>query len=111
MHDIILAVVGCGVLNIVATAIINAVSNRKSRLKGVEDKLEDIEKRLKYAEKDELRTQLLLMISDYPDNVEGIMAIGERYFGKLHGNWYATALFNNWLSEREIAKPEWFKED
>ena len=118
MHDIILAIIGCGVLNVVVTAIINGINNRKGRLKAVEDKLDKVDRRLdainrslEKAEKDTLRTQLLLMIADYPDNVEGIMAIGERYFGTLRGNWYATALFNGWLEDKDIAKPEWFKED
>ena len=111
MHDIIIAVIGCGVLNIIATAIINAIGNRKSRLKAVESKLEDIETKLVKTEKDELRTQLLLLLSDYPDNQEGIMTLAQHYFGDLHGNWYATSLFNHWLENNDIAKPEWFKED
>ena len=85
MHDIIIAVIGCGVLNVIVTAIIGAVNNRKGRLKEVEAKLEKVDRKLETidrslekAEKDTLRTQLLLMISDYPDNIEGIMAIGER---------------------------------
>ena len=111
MHDIIIAVIGCGVLNIIATAIINAIGNRKSRLKAVESKLEDIETKLVKTEKDELRTQLLLLLSDYPDNQEGIMTLAQHYFGDLRGNWYATSLFNHWLEGNDIAKPEWFKED
>lgn len=111
MHDIIIAVIGCGVLNVLVTAIANALSSRKSRLKGIEDTLGKIDGRLAKTEKDALRTQLLLMISDYPTNTEGIMQLGERYFGGLHGNWYATTIFNRWLEERKIAKPEWFKED
>lgn len=111
MHDIILAVIGCGVLNVIATAVINAIANRKSRLKNVEDKLDQIDHRLDKTEKDALRTQLLLMISDYPTNTEGIMQLGERYFGGLHGNWYATSIFNQWLEQTGTAKPEWFKED
>lgn len=107
MRDIILAVISCGVLNVIATAIIN----RRGRLKIIEEKLDKIEKRQEKQEKDELRTQLLLMVSDYPDNQEGIMAIAQRYFGELYGNWYATSLFNHWLEDKHIAKPEWFKED
>lgn len=111
MHDIIMAVVGCGLLNIIATAIINALGNRKSRLKAVETKLDEIEKKLTKTEKDELRTQLLLLLSDYPDNDEGIMTLAKHYFGDLHGNWYATSLFNTWLETRGKGKPEWFKEE
>lgn len=125
MQNIIIAVIGCGVINIIATAIINAINNKKTKLDEIDKKLDEVDKKfdgvdkrfdsvdksLIKSEKDSLRTQLLLMLADYPDNTEGILAIGERYFGKLHGNWYATALFNGWLESKGIAKPEWFKEE
>lgn len=118
MHDIIIAVIGCGLLNIIATAIITGLTNRKNRLKAVEDKLDKVDKRLdevdeklETSEKDALRTQLLLMVSDYPGNRDGILTLAQRYFHELHGNWYATAIFNKWLEENKIAKPEWFKEE
>ena len=60
-------------------------------------------------EKDELRTQLLLLLSDYPEERQEIMKLAEHYFKDLKGNWYATTLFNNWLVERQIARPEWFR--
>lgn len=111
MHDIIVAVIGCGLLNVIATAIINSLSNRKGRLKVLEDKMDEVCKISKKAEKDALRTQLLLMVSDFPDNTEGILTLGQRYFHNLQGNWYATAIFNMWLKDHNVAKPEWFKED
>lgn len=111
MHDIILAVVGCGLLNVIATAIINALNNRKGRLKVLEDKIDKICKETEKAEKDALRTQLLLMISDFPSNVEGIMTLGQRYFGELHGDWFATSIFNTWLEQSGTARPEWFKKE
>lgn len=111
MHDIIIAVIGCGILNIIATAVINAIVSRNSRLKAVETKLDQIGQRLDKTERDSLRTQLLLMISDYPTNTEGILQIGEKYFNQLHGNWYATSIFNRWLEQYQIARPEWFKEE
>lgn len=111
MHDIILTVVGCGLLNVIATAIINALNNRKGRLKVVEEKLDKVCDETKKAEKDALRTQLLLMISDFPTNIEGIITLGQRYFGVLHGDWFATAIFNTWLEESGVARPEWFKEE
>lgn len=111
MHDMILAVVGCGLLNVVATAIINAVSNRKGRLKALEEKMDKVCKESEKAEKDALRTQLLLMISDFPTNTEGILTLGQRYFGELHGDWFATSIFNTWLEQSGIARPEWFKKE
>lgn len=84
---------------------------KKGKMAEIETKIDKIDTRLGKTEKDELRTQLLLMISDYSENAEGILAIGQRYFGELHGNWYATSIFNQWLEETGTAKPEWFKED
>lgn len=114
MHDIIIAVISCGVINVIATAYIN----RRNRLDRVEKELEDVDKRLdeiderlKTAEKDALRTQLLLMLSDYPDNVSSILTLGEHYFHVLQGNWYLTDLFKAWLKEKDIDTPEWFKEE
>lgn len=122
MRDIIIALLGCGVPTVIATAIIAAINNRKGRLKEIEDKLDGlntrldevdkrfdaVDKRQTISEKDALRTQLLLLLSDYSGNREGIMQVAQHYFGKLDGNWYATSLFNNWLTENDIAKPEWF---
>ena len=84
---------------------------KKGKMTDIETKLDNIDKRLIKTEKDELRTQLLLLISDYPDNKEGIMTLGQHYFGDLNGNWYATAIFNGWLEKTGTAKPEWFKEE
>ena len=118
MKEIILAVIGCGILNVIATAIINALANRNKRLKELEDKMDKnnermdkIEERQVTSEKDALRTQLLVLLSDYPDNTEGIMEVARHYFVVLKGNWYMTALFNNWLEKNGIAKPEWLKEN
>ena len=84
---------------------------KKGKMAEIEIKLDNIDKRLEKTEKDELRTQLLLLISDYPDNKEGIMTLGQHYFGDLRGNWYATSIFNQWLEQTGTAKPEWFKEE
>ena len=85
MHDIIIAVISCGVINVIATAIISSAQSRKSRMKAVENKIDllnklitELDKSLIKAERDSLRTPLLLLISDYPDNTASIMADGKR---------------------------------
>lgn len=109
METIILAIIGSGVLSTIVSAIITAISNRKGRLKTIEEKINDIEKNQKTAETDSLRTQLLLMIADYPDEKTEILKIAERYF-KGDGNWVATAIFGKWLEQHCAGvKPEWFK--
>lgn len=108
--SIILAIIGSGALSTLISAVITAVSNRKGRLKAIETKLDDIEANQARAEKDALRTQLLMMIADYPDERSEILKLAEHYFDDLHGNWTATAIFNKWLETRcDGVKPEWFK--
>lgn len=96
---IIVAVLGALDL---ATLIIFFV-NRHDNKKNIEGKLSTLEK-------DGLRTQLLLLILLRPDEEHEILTIGEKYFGKLHGNWVATPIFNKWCEERDL-KPEWFNKE
>ena len=70
---------------------------------------EDMDRRFRRSEKDEIRTQLLVMIKLCPDEQQEILTAAEHYFKDLKGNWYMTSIFNKWLEENEIAKPEWFK--
>jgi len=106
---IIIAIIGSGVLSTIVSAIITAISNRKSRLKEIEKKLEAIEKNQKTAEKDTLRTQLLVMIADFPDETTDILRLAEHYFKDLDGNWVASALFNEWAKEHCESAPTWAK--
>ena len=75
---------------------------------GKGDALSRIEKKQDKLERDSCRTQLLLLMSDYPDQTEEIMRLAQHYFADLRGNWYMTGLFNHWLEENRIGKPEWF---
>lgn len=68
----------------------------------------DIDKKFKKSEKDGLRTQLLVMILLRPNERQEILTVAEHYFKVLHGDWYMTSIFNKWLTESDIAEPEWF---
>ena len=105
---VVIAVLGSGAFATLVTAIINAISHRKGRFKVIEDKLNDIEAKLVTTEKDALRTQLLILISDYPGEKQEIMTLAEHYFGKLKGDWYASSLFNRWIRENNVTEPTWF---
>lgn len=109
MNELIAIVLGSEAVTVVITAIITAIFNRKSRLKTVETELQKIDKKLGKSEKDALRTQLLLMISDYPDEKAEIMTLAQHYFGGLHGNWYLSTLFDSWMKENGITAPGWFQ--
>lgn len=91
--------------------IFAALNSVKASIEAVK---EDIDKRFKKAEKDALRTQLLVMISQYPNEKKEILTLGERYFSKppdgLDGNWYMTDIFKNWLKKEGHSNPDWFKQ-
>ena len=115
LQTIIIAVIGSGALSALIAGIFNLIANRKNRLAKIETQLESINAKLLQTEKDELRTQLLLMISDYPHETQEILTLAERYFTEppegLGGNWYATSIFNSWLEQNGIARPEWFRKE
>lgn len=111
MESIIIAVVGSGALSAVIAGIFQLITNRKGKLQAIEEKLEHLETESKKSEKDALRTQLLLMLKDYPTETAEILRLSERYFGELKANWYLTPLFNKWLEEYKIAEPEWFNKN
>ena len=97
IETIVLAIIGSGALSTLISAIITAISNRN----GVKTKLKKLEK-------DSIRTQLLLMISDYPDEKQEIMTLAQYYFQTLKSNWYMTTLFDKWLKKNNIERPYWF---
>jgi hypothetical protein len=106
--SIAIAIIGSGALSALVAGIFNLIVNRKGRLAAIEHTLAEINEKLEVAEKDQVRTQLLLMLANYMLETQEIMKIGEHYFKDLHGDWYATSLFNKWLTENHIASPEWF---
>lgn len=109
IEAVVISVLGSGAFATLVTALINAFSNRKTRLKVIEKQLKGIDEKLVKSEKDALRTQLLIMISDYPHEKQEIMTLAERYFGPpLNGDWYASSLFNGWIQKMGITEPVWF---
>lgn len=116
METIIVAILGSSVLSALISGIFNAINNSKKQKREVADqlviinnRLSTIEKNQVVGEKDQLRTQLLMMISDYPEEHAEILELAKHYFEDLDGNWYLSSLFNKWLTEENITKPSWFK--
>ena len=58
---------------------------------------------------DMARIQLMLLMSDYPDDVGEIMKAAEKYFVTLGGNFYMDTLFAKWLKAHKLPQPSWFK--
>lgn len=116
--DIIIAILGSGALSALISGIFTLISNAGKHKREISDKLtiithrlEKIEENQVKNEKDILRTQLLLMISTYPTERGQILELAKHYFADLKGNWYATPIFNKWLEDYGVGKPDWFKED
>lgn len=105
MTDIAIAVLGSTAVSSVVTWVLTQIS------KGLEcrDTLATLARRMDKAEKDSVRLQMLVLMSDYPDNRDEIMEVAQHYFHDLGGNWYMTAMFNAWLERENVGRPEWFK--
>lgn len=95
--EIIMAIVGSTAISQLITFFVQRHDTKKN-----------FEKRMTKLEKDGIRTQLLLLLLFSPEEKKEILTIAQHYFQKLNGNWYMTSLFNNWLKERKIGRPEWF---
>lgn len=70
--------------------------------KDVNDKLDTIITKVDTAEQNATRSQLLTLMSDYPDNESEILKVAQYYFHDLKGDWYMTSLFTKWADERGI---------
>lgn len=68
-----------------------------------------LEERLNRLERDGLRTQMLVLIIQRPEEKQEILTIAEHYFKDLKGDWYMTSIFNKWIVDSDIAEPEWFQ--
>lgn len=116
-ETIIIAILGSGALSALISGIFNIINEKGKRKREIADqlliinqRLDKIEKSQTKQEKDQCRTQLLLMIHDFPEERAEILELAKHYFADLKGNWFATPLFNKWLEEYDVGRPEWFKE-
>lgn len=107
--EVVIAIIGSGALSALISGIFGLVQSRKNRQKQIEEELQEIQQAQHIAEKDALRTQLLLLIADYPEETSDILRLAEHYFRDLEGNWVLTTIFNRWMEGHKIVQPEWFK--
>lgn len=75
------------------TSKINETTNQK---------LDAISSKLDTVEASSTRTQLLTLLSSYPDNEEEILKVARYYFRDLNGDWYMTSLFTRWAATHNI---------
>lgn len=114
--EIAIAVLGSSALAALISGIFGVINNNAAAARDAEQKkieraegLELLKKKLGKLEKDSVRTQLLLLMSDYSDNRQEILEVAQHYFADCKGNWYMTSMFSKWLTDNEIGRPEWFK--
>ena len=80
---------------------------RKGKVKQLTDSIESLKKKIDRQERDSCRTQLLLLMSDFPENTDEILKIGQHYFQDLKANWYMSTLFAKWCKKHSIDLPDW----
>lgn len=115
-ETIIIAVISSGLLSVIVTEIFGLLKAKRSKKDGVEAKLtalineqKSIRDDIKKQEKDNIRTELKLMISDFPDDTTDILKLADHYFVKLEGNWTMANIFNDWAKAHNVEIPTWFK--
>lgn len=69
---------------------------------GTNKKLDTIIEKVDKTELNATRSQLLTLMSDYPDNESEILKVADYYFNELDGDWYMTDLFTKWADSRGI---------
>lgn len=81
--------------------------DRNGKVKQLTDSIDGLKKKIDIQERDSCRTQLLLLMAIFPDNVDEILKIAEHYFKDLKANWYMSTLFVRWCRKNNIELPEW----
>ena len=99
------AMFGCGFMGFLQF-LIQRHDSKNDRLAKLENQMNEIDK-------GQCRTQMLLLIADYPSENAEIMKLAEHYFkpvenGGLGGDWYMSNLFYKHLTKNNLGKPEWF---
>ena len=90
-------------IGVITGALITCSSFISSKItESVDKKLDNISEQLNNIELDSTRTQLLTLMSNYPDNESEILKVAYHYFKELDGDWYMSELFAEWAEERNI---------
>lgn len=114
--EIAIALLGSSALAALISGVFAVINNNMAAAREAEQKkiertegLETLKNKLNKLEKDSVRTQLLLLMSDYSENEQEILEVAQHYFADCKGNWYMTRMFTKWLTDNGIGRPEWFK--
>lgn len=105
LKEVLIAIASGGICAAVCGMIQFFISRHDSR----KDKLAEVDRRLAKTEKDSVRTQLLILMASYPDDLSEILTLAEYYFTELKANFYMTSLFQRWLITHGVEVPGWFQ--
>lgn len=92
-----------------SAALFNFIQYLIARKDKKKDALGGIEKGVKELKEELYRTQMLLLMADYPDQIAELMECAEKYFVELNGDFYMSSLFRKWLKANNIPEPIWLK--
>ena len=106
--QVVLVVLGNTGFYALIQALVQSRNQKKGILSQIMTAIGELKKQMKKQECDNCRTQLLLLISDYPHERQEIMTLAKHYFDDLDGNWYASSIFCSWLETNSIPEPYWF---
>lgn len=109
---IILGVLSSNLLVEFGRYLIGKFSSSKKldeRFKALDERFDKITSRFDKQEKDIVRLQLMVLMSDYPEKKDEIMEVAKHYFYDLKGNWYMTPIYKEWLKKEDIEQPNWLK--
>lgn len=93
----LITVAGAVIVALLGSGLIQYFVTRQDAKKGISAQNND-------------RTQLMLLMADYPRKVDEILDVAKHYFVVLKGNSFIKSLFADWLKSQNIDAPEWFKE-
>lgn len=81
---------------------------KKAQKNEVLKRLEKIEDKLEKAERDSCRSQMIQLMTFFPDDRSELMRLSQHYFVDLHGNWYMTTLFRKHMKKHDMELPDWW---
>lgn len=102
--QVVLAVLG-------SSALFTFIQFLISRHDAKHGELKKLEKKIDKSERDSCRTQLLVLMSQYPDQTEEILLVAQHYFIDLGANWYMTSIFKSFCKKQGIELPEWSRSE
>lgn len=71
-------------------------------LKDTNSRLDNMGGQLDQLQVEATRTQLITLMSNYPDNKSEILKVADKYFNEYNGDWYVTELFEQWADEHGV---------